>query len=91
MPSTHLPHRAVYITFTIMSVESSILGIGRSSIATTWGSLKMTAFIVFLAIAFPVFDYLVFRVSQDKEVYRYGKQVLSGSPLCIRQRLTAKA
>lgn len=52
--------------------------------ATTWGSLKMTAFIVSLAIAFPVLDYLVFRVSQDKEVYRYRKQVLSGSPSCIR-------
>ena len=57
--STHLPHKAVYITLTMISVGSLTLGIGRSSMATTWGSLKTTAFIVSLAIAFPVLVYLL--------------------------------
>ncbi len=57
--STHLPHKAVYITFTIISVDSLILGIGRSSIAMTRGPLKTTAFIVLLAIVFPA-SYLGF-------------------------------
>ena len=38
----------------MISVGSLILGIGRSSTATTWGPLKTTAFIVSLAIAFQV-------------------------------------
>ncbi len=57
--STHLPHKAVYITFTIISVGSLILGIGRSSMAMARGPLKTTAFIVSLAIVFPA-SYLGF-------------------------------
>lgn len=45
---SYLPHKAVYRTFTIISLGSLIFGIGRSSIATWSGPLKMTAFIVSL-------------------------------------------
>lgn len=47
-----LPHRAVYITLTMTSVGSSIWGMGRSSTATTCGSLKTTALIVPFAILY---------------------------------------
>jgi len=43
---TYDPQRAVYSTFTIMSVGSWIFGIGRSSRTTFLGPLKTTAFIV---------------------------------------------
>ena len=43
---TDLPHSAVYLTLTMMSVGSCILGRGLSSIATSSFPLKTTAFIV---------------------------------------------
>lgn len=57
--TTHLPHKAVYITFTMISVCSLIFGIGRSSMAMTWGSLKTTAFIVSFVIAFPFLTFFL--------------------------------
>lgn len=40
--ATHLPHRAVCLTLTIISVGSLISGIGRSSSSTRRGPLKTT-------------------------------------------------
>lgn len=51
---SYLPHSAEYMTFTITSVWSLILGIGRSSRATLCGPLKTTAFIVSFAIVVPL-------------------------------------
>jgi hypothetical protein len=50
---THLPHNAEYLTLMIISIGSTILGIGRSSSFTSNVPLKTTAFIV-------VFDILLF-------------------------------
>jgi hypothetical protein len=44
---SHLPHSAEYLTLMIMSVGSTIFGIGRSSSSTFNVPLKTTAFIVF--------------------------------------------
>jgi hypothetical protein len=43
----YLPHKAEYLTLMIMSVGSTILGMGRSSSSTFNVPLKTTAFIVF--------------------------------------------
>ena len=43
---TYLPHRAEYLTLIRISVGSTILGIGRSSMTTFKAPLKTTAFIV---------------------------------------------
>ena len=54
---TYLPHKAEYLTLMIISVGSTIFGIGRSSILTSNFPLNTTAFIVvfdiflFLAVA----------------------------------------
>jgi hypothetical protein len=44
---THLPHSAVYLTLTMMSLGSWISGMGLSSMATSSLPLKTTAFMVF--------------------------------------------
>lgn len=50
LKATHLPHSAVYRTFTMMSPGSLILGMGLCSILTFNGPSKMTACIVSLLI-----------------------------------------
>ena len=42
----YLPHRAEYLTLTIISVGSTIFGMGRSSTRTSSVPLNTTAFIV---------------------------------------------
>lgn len=52
MKTTHLPHKAEYLTLIKISVGSTIFGIGRSSITTFNAPLKTTAFIVFFDMLF---------------------------------------
>lgn len=47
---TYLPHNAEYLTLTIISVGSTIVGMGRSSMTTLSLPLNTTAFIVVLDI-----------------------------------------
>lgn len=65
---TYLPQSAVYPTLTMISAGSWIFGIGLSSTATSFGPLKMTAFMVVLDIwtltlAISVL-FLIFQVSR---------------------------
>lgn len=68
---TYLPQSAVYATLTTISVSSWILGIGRSSTATSYGPLNTTARIVFLVDVVSILNDLL--VSVERQITTLGR------------------